>query len=59
MINESSLSNSLGLNGNPIIAESIMIDRDLKISNYVNGKIHIPNVTSSDSLKSLRIIRKK
>lgn len=58
VINESSLSNSLGLNGNPTIAESIMIDRDLKISNYVNGKIHIPNVTCRDSLKIIENYKK-
>ncbi len=59
VINESSLSNSLGLNGNPTIAESIMIDRDLKIANYVNGKIHIPNVTCGDSLEIIEKYKKK
>ncbi len=50
MMNESSVSNSLGLTGNPRIAESVMINRDLEIANYVKGKLHIPNVTCSESI---------
>ncbi len=49
-MHESAISNSLGLEGNPSIAESIMINRDLEIANYVKGKIHIPNVTCADSI---------
>ena len=50
IMNESFFSNNLGLIGNPTIAESIMIYRDLEIANYVNGKIHIPSITCSDSV---------
>jgi len=50
VMNESSISNSLGLDGNPTISESIMINRDLEIANYIKGKIHIPNITCIDSI---------
>lgn len=49
-MNESITSNSLGLSGNPSISESIMVYRDLEITKYVNGKIHIPSVTCSESV---------
>ena len=50
VMNESAISNSLGLVGNPRISESIMINRDLEIANYIKGKLHIPNITCSDSI---------
>ena len=49
-MNESMVSNSLGLTGNPSISESTMIYRDLEIANYIKGKIHIPNITTSESV---------
>jgi len=51
VMNESATSNSLGLNGNPSIAESSMVYRDLEITNYVEGKIHLPSITCSKSIK--------
>ena len=50
VMNESVISNSLGLEGNPRISESIMINRDLEIANYIKGKLHIPNITCSNSI---------
>jgi len=50
LMNESITSNNLGLAGNPSISESIMVYRDLEIAHYVEGKIHIPNVTCSESI---------
>jgi len=51
VMNESMISNSLGLVGNPSIAESTMVYRDLEIANYINGKIHLPKITCSESVK--------
>jgi len=53
LMNEGINSLKLGLPGNPDIAESSMIFRDLSIADYVGGKLHIPHVSS---YKSLRII---
>jgi len=50
VMNESQTSNSLGLEGNPTISESIMINRDLEIANYIKGRLHIPNITCADSV---------
>ena len=54
-MNESVTSNLLGIAGNPSIAESVMVFRDLQISNYVDGLIHIPTVSTSESVKIIDI----
>ena len=58
-MNESITSNALGLSGNPTIAESVMIYRDLEIAQYVKGKIHIPNITCSESIDLIDSYRNK
>tara|TARA_B100001123_G_scaffold431545_1_gene553164 strand:- start:3043 stop:4347 length:1305 start_codon:yes stop_codon:yes gene_type:complete len=58
-MNESITSNGLGLSGNPSIAESIMIFRDLEIANYIKGKIHIPSVTTSQSINLINNYKNK
>ncbi len=58
-MNESITSNALGISGNPTIAESVMVYRDLEITNYVKGKIHIPNVTCSESINLINLYKNK
>ena len=50
-MNESITSNLLGIAGNPTIAESIMVYRDLQIAKFVDGLIHIPTVTAAQSIE--------
>ena len=52
---ESHFSTEKGLPGNPWISETISIFRDLEIANYVNGRIHVPHLSSE---KSVDIIKK-
>ncbi len=59
IINESSLSTKLGLPGNPSISESTMVFRDLEIADYVNGRIHIPHVSSKRSVELIEFYKKK
>ena len=47
---ESYFSTDKGLPGNPSISETIAIFRDLEIANYVNGRIHVPHVSSKGSI---------
>ncbi len=54
LMNESELSTKLGLAGNPGISESIMIYRDLTIAEYTNGKIHIPHVSTKQSVELIK-----
>lgn len=56
-MNESVTSNLLGISGNPTIAESVMIFRDLQIAKYVDGLVHIPTVTASESIKLIEMFK--
>ncbi len=49
----------LGVPGNPSIAESTMIYRDIEIAKYVNGKLHIPHISSKESLEVIRYFKDK
>ena len=57
VVNEGTQSLKLGLAGNPDIAESTMIYRDLSIAEYTSGKIHIPHVTSAKSIDVIKIFK--
>ena len=59
VMSEGSTSNSLGLVGIPSIAESTMIYRDLEITKYVNGKIHLPNITCLESVELINKYKKQ
>ena len=54
IINESSVSTATGLQGNPAIAEEIMIYRDIRIAEFTKAKLHIPHVTSQGSVDIIR-----
>jgi len=49
----------LGIPGNPSIAESAMIYRDMEIAKYVNGRLHIPHVSSKESLDVIQFFKDK
>ncbi|NQU66950.1 MAG: dihydroorotase [Candidatus Marinimicrobia bacterium] len=54
VMNESALSTRLGLPGNPNISESIMVYRDLSIAKFVHGRIHIPHVSTAQTVNLIR-----
>jgi dihydroorotase len=58
VVNESVVSTSLGLAGNPDIAESTMVQRDLEISNHVNSSAHIPHVSSAKTVTQIHAYKK-
>ena len=58
LMNEGINALKLGLPGNPDIAESSMIFRDLSISHYVGGRIHIPHVSCYKSLEVINQFKK-
>ena len=59
LMNESSLSTKLGLDGNPDISESVMVFRDLEIAEYVKGRIHIPHVSTAKSVEIIKNYKSK
>ena len=59
LMNESPLSTRLGLDGNPDISESVMVFRDLEIAEFVDGRIHIPHVSTEKSVNIIRQYKAK
>jgi len=54
LINEGIVSTQLGLPGKPIIAEELIIARDIKLARYAGSKIHFTGVTSPKSLEYIK-----
>ncbi|MEL7122592.1 MAG: dihydroorotase [Bacteroidota bacterium] len=53
-INEGKLSTMLGMKGLPILAEEMMIARDLELVRYTDSKIHISNISCAESVDRIR-----
>jgi dihydroorotase len=54
LINEGVVSTRLGLPGKPMMAEELMVDRDIKLLRYTGSRIHFTGVTSPRSLEYIR-----
>ncbi len=46
LINEGIISTRLGLPGKPVIAEELMVARDIKLASYAESQIHFTGITS-------------
>ena len=57
IMNEGNASLRLGLSGNPSISESTMVFRDLSIAEYVSGKIHVPHISTSESVDIIKLFK--
>lgn len=54
VMNEGFLSTTLGLPAIPSIAEEIIIERDIRILNYIGGKYHAAHISTRGSVEILR-----
>ena len=59
MVNEGTVSTKLGLKGIPALAEELQIVRDLFILEYTGGKLHIPTISTANSVKLIADAKKK
>ncbi|WP_452220756.1 dihydroorotase [Lacinutrix salivirga] len=59
VMNEHIASTNLGLKGNPNLAEALQVARDLFLLEYTNGKLHIPTISTAESVKLIRDAKKK
>ena len=57
--NEGHTSTLLGLKGIPALAEEIQVARDLFLLEYTGGKLHIPTISTKNSVQLLREAKKK
>ena len=58
-MNEGTVSTGLGLKGMPVLAESVMIERDLSLLEYSGGKLHFSTISSAKSLELIRNAKSK
>ena len=58
-LNEGKFSTLLGLKGIPDIAEEIRVARDIDLTEYSKGKIHISTASTKKSFKLIRQAKKK
>ena len=59
VMNENITSTTLGLKGNPALAEELQIARDLFLLEYTGGKLHIPTISTAKSVDLIRAAKKK
>ncbi len=59
IVHEGEVSTKLGLKGIPALAEELRISRDLFILEYTGGKLHIPTISSANSVKLIANAKKK
>lgn len=54
VVHEGITSTQLGLLGRPCLNETLQIQRDIKILSYTGGKLHIPCISSAESVALIR-----
>ncbi|WP_452224733.1 dihydroorotase [Lacinutrix chionoecetis] len=59
VMNENITSTTLGLKGNPTLAEALQVARDLYLLEYTGGKLHIPTISTAESVRLIRDAKQK
>jgi dihydroorotase len=59
MVNESANTTALGFKGSPALAEEIQLERDIKLTEYANTKLHVSTISSFESAKKIKDAKKK
>lgn len=52
-MNESALSGLMGLKGQPYVAETMQVYRDILLAEYLNAKVHFAHISSGHSLDAI------
>ena len=58
-MHEGIISTILGLKGIPALAEEIMVDRDLNLCEYTNGRLHLSYISTKNSAKKIKDAKTK
>jgi len=59
VVNEGIVSTRLGLKGIPNLAEEVIVARNLFLLEYTGGKLHIPTISTAQSVKLIRQAKNK
>ncbi len=54
VMNEGALSTLLGLKGDPLIAETVIIARDIEIARYLGTRVHFMHISAARSVELIR-----
>lgn len=54
LMNEGIVSTQLGLPGKPVMAEELIVARDIKLARYAGSRLHFTGVTSPKSLEYIK-----
>ena len=57
VMNEGIISTRLGLPGNPNMAESTMVYRDLKLAEMTGARLHVPHVSTASSVEHIKLMK--
>lgn len=59
VMNEGKMSTKLGLTGNPVEAEGVMVHRDLELAKLTGAKIHVPHMSTKQSVDLVAEMKKE
>ena len=59
VMNEGALASRLGLAGISPVAETIMVERDLRLLELTGGRLHFGHVSTSGAIAAIRLFRRK
>ena len=59
VVNEGIVSTRLGLKGIPNLAEELIVARNLFLLEYTGGKLHLPTISTAQSVELIRQAKKK
>jgi dihydroorotase len=59
VMHEGVVSTHLGLSGNPDLAESAMVHRDLELAEFIGARLHVPHVSSGKAVSHIREMKAK
>ncbi len=58
-LHEGVISTSLGLRGIPSMAEELIVQRDIYLSEYTGSKLHLLNISTAESVRLIKLAKKK
>lgn len=58
-INEGEISLELGVRGIPNISESVIVERDLEILEYIGGRYHLLHASTKESVEAIKKAKEK
>jgi len=59
VMNEGEVSTEIGLKGDPGIAETVIVGRDIELANYLNTRVHLCHMSLRRSIELIRQAKKQ